>query len=184
LLLRQWFPVGQSFFGLQLGYFSSYLVLFFLGTVAWEHDWLAQLTWKQARPWLIVSVVLLPMMVITALLTGLLAGKPVNVNGGFSLPAVLYAFWEPFVAWGIIATYLVWFRDQANRPSAFWQYLGTRAYAVYILHAPILVGVSLELRPWHAPALMKFAVTGTLALMATVAASSLVLKIPGARRIL
>ncbi len=42
-----------------------------------------------------------------------------------------------------------------------------RAYAVYIIHPPVLVGVSLLLHPWVAPALLKFCVTGLLACVAT-----------------
>jgi peptidoglycan/LPS O-acetylase OafA/YrhL len=123
-------------------------------------------------------------MVVTAILTGALSGRPVNFNTGFSIPAIVYAFWEPFVAWGIIAAYLVWFRENSNRPSVVWQYLGVRAYAAYILHAPVLVAVGVLFRPWQAPALAKFAVTGSLACLATLALSSLVFLIPGTRRVL
>ncbi len=45
---------------------------------------------------------------------GLASGKTASTNGGLGVGAILYAFWEPFVAWGIIATYLVWFREQAT----------------------------------------------------------------------
>jgi hypothetical protein len=48
--------------------------------------------------------------------------------------AFLYAFWEPFIAWGIIAALLLWFRGHLNQPSATWEWLGRRAYAVYIIH--------------------------------------------------
>jgi fucose 4-O-acetylase-like acetyltransferase len=38
LILRQWYPVGTSLFNLQIGYFSSYIFLFALGTVAWQSN--------------------------------------------------------------------------------------------------------------------------------------------------
>jgi hypothetical protein len=66
--------------------------------------------------------------------------------------AFLYAFWEPFIAWGIIAALLLWFRGHLNQPSATWEWLGRRAYAVYIIHPPVLVGISLLLHRWVAPA--------------------------------
>lgn len=184
LLIRQWIPVGKNIFSLQLGYFSSYIFLYVLGTFAWQKNWLSRLTWKQARGWLIVSVMVMPGLLIVAVLMGALSGKPFNSDGGLGLPAILYAFWEPFVAWGIIAWYLVWFRDHANKSSGLWEYLAARAFAVYILHAPVLVAVGVLLRPWVAPALVKFAVTGPLALAATLGLSSLVLLLPGARRVL
>ena len=180
LLIRQWVPVGKNVFQLQLGYFSSYIFLFAIGTVAWQRNWFARLTWKTVRPWVVVSIVLLPALIVTVVLT---AGKHANFGGGLSFPAILYAFWEPFVAWGIIAAYLVWFRSYGNRPSQVWEYLGARAYAVYIVHAPVLVAIGVLLRGWQAPAMAKFAVVGALACLGSVALSSLVLRIPGARRV-
>jgi peptidoglycan/LPS O-acetylase OafA/YrhL len=184
LLIRQWFPVGKNIFALQLGYFSSYTFLFFLGTIAWQKNWFSRLSWRQVRGWLILSVVLVPSLVVTAVAMRSLAGQSFNSNGGLALPAILYAFWEPFVAWGVIGAYLVWFREHANAPSAIWEYLGARAYTAYIIHPPVLVAVSVVLRSWAAPALVKFAVTGSLALLATLGLSSLLLLLPGARRVL
>jgi hypothetical protein len=114
LLIRQWAPVGRSILGLQLGYFSSYIFLFALGTIAWRRNWLDSLTWTTVRPWAILSVILLPAMVVTALVSGLFTGKLVDITGGLSFPAIVYAFWEPFVAWGIIAAYLCWFRENVR----------------------------------------------------------------------
>jgi peptidoglycan/LPS O-acetylase OafA/YrhL len=184
LLLRQWVAVGDSVIGLQIGYFASYTFLFALGTIAWQRNWLDRLTWKDARPWLILSIVLLPMMVVTGVVAGKLTGHLPNVNSGFSIPAILYAFWEPFIAWGIIAAMLVWFHQHANKPSALWEFLAARAYAVYIIHAPVLVAISLLLRGWHGPALSKVAVTGSLACCASLVVASLLLMLPGARRVL
>ncbi len=183
LFIRQWVPVGKNVWGLQLGYFSSYIFLFAIGMVAWQRNWLERLTWKDARLWAIVSVIAFPTLLITAIAFGRFEGKPVNFAGGLSLPAIVYSFWEPFVAWGIIASYLVWFREHGNRPSKVWEYLGLRAYAVYILHAPVLVAVSVALRSLELPAIAKIAVTGSLACFATLLVSSLVLRIPGARRV-
>src|ERR1700677_961482 len=52
LAIRQFVPVGQNVFGLQLAYFAGYIFLFAVGIAAWRHDWLRQLTWKNARPWI------------------------------------------------------------------------------------------------------------------------------------
>jgi fucose 4-O-acetylase-like acetyltransferase len=180
VLIRQWVPVGKNVFQLQLGYFSSYIFLFAIGTVAWRRNWFARLTWKTVLPWIVVSIVLLPALIVTVALT---AGKHANFGGGLSFPAILYAFWEPFVAWGIIAAYLVWFRSHGNRASQVWEYLGARAYAVYIIHAPVLVAIGVALRGWQAPAMAKFAVVGPLAYLGSLAISSLVFRIPGARRV-
>jgi peptidoglycan/LPS O-acetylase OafA/YrhL len=54
-----------------------------------------------------------------------------------------------------------------NQPSAFWNWLNRRAYAVYIIHPPVLVGIALLLHSWAAPALVKFGVVGSAGLRGT-----------------
>jgi peptidoglycan/LPS O-acetylase OafA/YrhL len=75
-------------------------------------------------------------------------------------------------------------RRFGNQPSGFWSWLNRRAYAVYIIHPPILVGVSVLLHPFVAPALVKFAVTGTLTCAACWLIADPLVRMPGLRRIL
>jgi peptidoglycan/LPS O-acetylase OafA/YrhL len=110
------------------------------------------------------------------------AGKS-NFSGGLSWPAILYAFWEPFVAWGLIAAWLLIFRAYMNQPSPLWPWLNRRAYAVYIIHPPVLVGVSLLLRGWVAPALLKWGVVGLLACACCWLVADPLVRLPGVRRI-
>jgi len=184
LMIRQFVPVGENVFGLQLGYFAGYIFLFAVGIAAWRYDWLRQLQWKNARPWLITLIVAWPCLpgaiVVSRMLNG--AGKS-NFGGGLSWTAIVYALWEPFVAWGLIALWLLVFRERMNWPSAFWDWLGRRAYAVYIIHPPVLVGLSLLLHPWIAPALVKFGVTGLLTCVATWVIADPLVRLPGIRRI-
>jgi hypothetical protein len=106
-----------------------------------------------------------------------------NFGGGLSWTAILYAFWEPFVAWGLIAAWLLVFRKHMNQPSALWSWLNRRAYAVYIIHPVGLVGVSLLLRGWVAPALVKCGVVGLLACAVCWLAADPLVRLPGLRRV-
>jgi len=183
LAIRQFVPVGQNVFGLQLGYFSSYIFFFALGIAAWRHDWLNQLQWKHLGPSIVALVLAWPTLPIAyyLVITGRIAES--SFGGGLSGVAILYAFWEPFVAWGIAGLFLLVFRDRMNRPSPSWDWLNRRAFAVYILHPPILVGLALLFHHWLAPALLKFAVTGTLACAACWLVSDPIVRLPGIRDI-
>jgi hypothetical protein len=184
LAIRQFAPVGENVIGLQLAYFASYIFLFALGIAASRFDWLRQLRWKDARVFVIGLVVTWPVMPGAILLARALNGPgKSNFAGGLSWPAIVYALWEPFVAWGLIAAWLLIFRAYMNRPSGLWNWLNRRAYAVYIVHPPVLVALSLLLHPWHAPALMKFAVVGTLTCIATWLIADPLVRIPGIRRV-
>lgn len=182
--IRQFVPTGENVFGLQLGYFATYVVLFGIGIAAWRYDWLRQLSWKNVRTGMIALVIAWPVMPVTIAVARALSGRGgSNFSGGFSWTAVLYALWEPFVAWGLIAVWLLVFRERMNQPSPLWSWLDRRAYAVYIIHPPVLVGISMVLRGWVAPALVKFGVVGGLVIVATWLLADPLVRMPGVRRV-
>ena len=184
LAIRQVVPVGESVIGLQLGYFASYVFLFALGCRAAAGRWLERVTPAQARTWGAVSLLTLPVLFVTVALAGALDGRPVDVNGGLGLPAVVYAFWEPLVAWGVMAALLVGFRRHGNRPSARWARWNGQAYAAFVLHAPVLVGTSVLAAGWHAPALLKFVAVSMAATVASFGLAALLRRLPGVTRVL
>ena len=151
-----------------------------MGIAAWRFDWLRQLTWKNARPGIIALLIAWPCMPVGIAVAHAVTGRGgSNFSGGLSWTAILYALWEPFVAWGLIALWLLVFRERMNQPSALWAWLNRRAYAVYIIHPPVLVGISLLLHGWVAPALVKFGVVGLLACIATWLAADPLVRLPG-----
>jgi peptidoglycan/LPS O-acetylase OafA/YrhL len=184
LAIRQFVPVGQNVFGLQLAYFAGYIFLFAVGIAAWRHDWLRQLSWKNARPWIRTLGIAWSALPVGILIIRAVTGnRNPDTSGGLSWASILYAFWEPFVAWGLIAAWLLVFRKHMNAPSSFWNWLNRRAYAVYIIHPPVLVGIALLLHTWAAPALVKFAVVGTLACIVSWLVSDPLVRLPGVRRV-
>lgn len=184
LAIRQFVPTGKNVIGLQLGYFAPYIFLFAIGILAWQHNWIRQLEWKQVRPWVIALLVAWPMLPISIIISMRVFGPgKANFGGGLTWPAIFYAFWDPFVAWGLIAAWLLIARAYMNKPSQFWSWLNRRAYAVYIIHPVVLVGISLLLHPWIAPAILKFAVTGTITCVATWLIADPLVRIPVVRQI-
>jgi peptidoglycan/LPS O-acetylase OafA/YrhL len=184
LAIRQVVPTGVNIIGLQLGYFAGYTFLFALGIAAWRHDWLRQLEWKQARVWVIGLIFTWPLLPLGIFAARALNGPgKSNFGGGLSWTAILYAMWEPFVAWGLIAAWLLLFRSRMNQESQLWKWLNRRAYAVYIIHPPVLVAISLLLHPWIAPALLKFGVTGALSCIACWLLADPLVRLPGLSRV-
>jgi peptidoglycan/LPS O-acetylase OafA/YrhL len=184
LAIRQFIPTGANVFGLQLGYFATYVVLFAAGIAMWRNDWLRQLNSKNARTAVIALVVAWPLMPLGSFLASAILGPgKANFSGGLSWTAVLYALWEPFVAWGLIAAWLLVFRARMNQSSPLWSWLNRRAYAVYIIHPVVLVGVSLLLHGWIAPALVKWGVVGTLACIGSWLVADPLVRLQGVRRV-
>jgi len=177
--LRLVWPVGTSVWGLQFGYFASYVILFAAGMAAAEHGWWLAVPDRAARTWRIVAWCTVPVL--------LLAFAPLplgNPMGGWSAAAVVYAFWEPFVAWGIVLTLLVGAQARHRPSGPVGAALARRAFAIYVIHPPVLVAVSLAARdlPW--PALIKFALTGSIACVLCFLLAGLLLRVPGVGRVL
>ncbi|TXH46862.1 MAG: acyltransferase [Burkholderiaceae bacterium] len=184
LAIRQVVPVGENHWGLQLGYFASYIFLFVLGTVAWRHRWLERVHRAQARRWGRVALYTVPLLVATAAATGAMAGKPVDFNGGLGVAAVVYAFWEPFVAWGVIARLVVGFRDRPGPPSPRWAGWNANAYGAFILHAPVITGLAVALAGWGAPPALKFALVLAAGTALSFTLAGWLKRLPGAGRVL
>ena len=96
--LRLAVPVGAEIAHMQIGYFASYVLLFAVGCVASRHRWLERIEWRYVRRWWVTALVAIPLLPVAFLGWHALVRAPVGVAGGWSFDALLYAFWEPFVA--------------------------------------------------------------------------------------
>jgi ABC-type Co2+ transport system permease subunit len=115
---------------------------------------------------------------------GALQGKPVRFESGYGLPAVVYGFWEPFVAWGTIAALVYVFRTRFNRPSNFWRRWGASACGAYIVHAPMVVGLSVLFSDWQGLAVFKRLMIGLAATIFSFLIAEGLRRWPGFRTVL
>lgn len=179
-LVRLFIPVGRNVVGLQLAYFPAYILLFVGGCMSARHHLLEKIGFKDARPWAVVSVILLILLPLVMVFHGAQG----SFAGGWTLNAAFYAFWDPFIAWGIILTLLWFFRCHGPAETPFAAALARRAYAAYIVHPPVIVLLSLLAREWAAPPLLKFAVVGLAGCIGAFVTASVLLLTPGSRKIL
>jgi glucan biosynthesis protein C len=178
--IRIYQPIGTSVANLQLCYFASYVALFLLGLHAGERKWLEGFPEKMGIRWFGVSLYAgLPLWLVVVGSAGTL------IYGGLRWQSLAYALWESFVAIGFSIGLMAFFRKYLNVENAFTQLLARNSFAVYMFHAPILISISLLLRSWQAPLLVKHIAVAPLAFAATLAVSFLVLRrIPGLKAVL
>lgn len=182
-LLRLVWPVGVNVGFLQLGYFASYIVLFAAGCAGAEQRWLEQIPESLKSRWVRIAWAAFPIFPLVALFGSQVPWLHGRAEGGLNLQALVYAFWEPFVAWGFILGLLCFFQRQFAQLSGVWPTLARRAFLIYIIHPPVVVGVALAWRDVAVPALVKFLVTGSLACALCYFIAGLALRIPGVARI-
>jgi peptidoglycan/LPS O-acetylase OafA/YrhL len=183
-LLRLRWPVGWEVLALQFGYFASYIVLFLAGCLGANGGWLERVPVDRLRAWRTVSVI----SAVTFPVVMMLAARPsttanASASGGWNILAALYAFWEPLFAWGVILSLLVFYQSRFVALGPLWRKLARRAYLIYIIHPPILVGVALAMRSFAAPALLKFALAGAAASALCFVAAGALLKSPTVSRV-
>jgi surface polysaccharide O-acyltransferase-like enzyme len=182
-LLRFAWPVGENVAFLQLGYFASYVVLFAAGCVGADQGWLERIPDNRKKRWLRIAWAVFPIFPLVALLGRHVPWLHGPAEGGLNLQALTYAFWEPFVAWGFILGLLTLFQRRFASLTGVWARLARRAFLIYIIHPPVLVGVALVWRDIAAPAVFKFLVTGSLACALCYLIAGLALRSPAVARI-
>jgi glucan biosynthesis protein C len=155
--VRLVYPTGKEFLGMQLGYFPQYILLFGLGIVAYENNWLEQIISRTSDFWVRISFICV-FIIIVALLFGATANSVDAFTGGFYWQAFVYAMWEPFMCVGISLKLLTSFREKYNTKSNFWSAMALSSYPVYIIHAPISVLMEGLLIKTHLHPFIKFSI--------------------------
>ena len=183
-IVRIWLPAGWNFelLNLQLGFFPQYIALFILGLMAYRRNWfmgISEATGKLWRNIAIATIVLLPILLI---LGG--AEDPTPFLGGFHWQALVLALWEQFLCMAMIITLLVWFRRRFNHQGSLAKTMSASAYTVYIIHAPVIVLVTLALRDISLYPLIKYPLVALIVVPLCFLLGNIIRKLPLARNIL
>ena len=152
-------------------------MLFAAGCAGADARWLERIPEDRIRLWRRIAWVVLPIFPMVAYF-GARLPWPGRAEGGWNLPALTYALWEPLFAWGFMLALLCLFQRRFAVLGSLWAKLARRAYLIYIIHPPILVGTAVAWRDIAAPALLKFALTGSVACLLCYVAAGLLLRVP------
>ncbi len=184
-LIRIPFPVGTGVLGMPLWYFAQYIVLFIAGILAYRYDLFSQLsrgctgllyTWPLWGPGVWVAL----MMAVQ----GFWRGNYALLDGGGTWQSLVFALWESFSAVAMCAGLLVLFRDYLNAQNRLARAMSGSAFAVYMFHAPVIVGVTLLFQPVDWPPFVKFAAMIPICLVTCFAVSYALTKVPVLKKIL
>jgi len=186
-LIRIKLPIGWSlkFFHLQFPFYAQYISFFALGILAYRRDWLTSLPSNIGRRWMTIGITAILCFPLLAILGGALKGQALKFTGGFYLQNLAYATWESFVCTGMAIGLLSLFKKRYNTHNRFTKLLSTNAYAVYLIHAPVIVLVSYAAQNIIMYPLLKFIIISIISVpLCFVVSHYLILRIPYARKIL
>jgi hypothetical protein len=161
-------------------------MLFALGIAARRRDWMLRTDERFA--WLTASACVglalaawLPLLA----LGGALSGQTAAYGGGLHWQAAALSLWESLVCFGMTFGVLVGFRTWLPRQGSFAKFMSDNAFAVYVVHPPILIALALWLAPAGLAPITKFAALWCLGVAVTFGlAAPLARRVPIVGRIL
>ncbi|HEX7307884.1 acyltransferase family protein [Lentzea sp.] len=148
-------------------YLPQYVLLFAAGVVAYRRRWFESLPRRSG--WF--GVLLVAVSVVPMALGGYRGFVEADELAGHDVAYLLLALWEALFAVGVVLVLLRAFDRFAAGTSRLSRYLADNAFAVYLVHAPVIVGVVAVLHPLDAAPVPKFLLTLVLSAAASWAIS-------------
>lgn len=182
-LVRQVVPVGSFWHGLQFCFFPQYIALFPLGIVARRRGWIEALPARWGKPVLATAVIGAPVSIAAlTVLNTMMHGSFDDITGGPTWAAAIYAFWEQIFCVLFCVGLLIVFRDGFNLRNRLIGFFSDNGFAVYVIHPPVLVAITLAMRPLQWPPLAMFALAWGAALVASFAIAAVLRQVPILKR--
>jgi len=186
-IVRIWLPLGWNFepLNFQFPFFLQYICMYIVGIAAYRHNWLVRIPDAMGKLWLGVALLLI-LILFPALfvLGGALEGDISSFTGGLHWQCFGYAVWEQFTGVAMIIALLFLFRKWFNRQGRVSKAMSASAYTAYIIHAPVVVLVSLAIRNISLYPFLKFALAVLIAVPLCFALGNFIRQLPLAKRIL
>lgn len=166
-VIRIWLPVGWSlpYTGLQFPFFVQYIFMLILGIIAYQNNWLKAITYKTGIRWfLFAQIMILIVLPVLLYIGGETGGIDVFLGGG-TWQSFSWAIWEQIVGFAMIIGLLGISERFFNNQGVVARRLSDNAYAVYIIHTPIIVGISAIFVGWDINQLLKFVILAPVAIL-------------------
>lgn len=185
-LVRIWLPIGWAFgpLNLQFPFFPQYIGLFIMGIAAYRHNWFMGIPNAIGKFWSSIAIIFIVILLPALFVLGGASGDISPFMGGVHWQCFAYSFWEQFVGVAMIISLLVLFRNRFNRQGRVAKIMSASSYTAYIVHAPVLVLLTLAIRNITLYPLLKFALAGPIAILLCFALGNFIRQLPLARQIL
>lgn len=193
-IVRIWYPIDRwaPLFYLipsEIAHLPQYVALFALGIMAYRGDWLSKFPTRTGMIWLGIGLFAATAYYVYSLWGDKLfydvLGTGIIEIGGLDWRSLVFCLWEALVCIGLAAGLLVLFRARFDKqPSALWSALIGAAYAAYIIHVLIVVGIQMGFDAVELAPFIKFVLVTIIGIILSFGLGHLVRMVPGAKKIL
>jgi len=187
-VVRLWYAWDQwlLWHAVEPAHVPLYVLFMIGGILAYRNGWLETISPSLVKTWGIITVVGLCCVPVFVVVIGV-----TSVGGGFTLAALLYAFWEAFLGIGICTCLLIVFKHRWNSTGRIKGALAKNVYTVYLIQIPIILFLQARfiyggvLIPGGLPPLLQFVLVGAIAtVFCFLFANYIVRKIPYTDRVI
>jgi hypothetical protein len=143
-LVRIVSPIDAFPFGIPVAQIIQYVFMFSVGVIAVRYQWFEKMTGRHAQIW--SATILAAILVVFTLGFTILGVSDFSVfTGGASWPAFLFAVLDNITSMGMMFVIIWLFFVKFNKQGSALRNLSSSAYHMYLIHPPVLVGLSLGL---------------------------------------
>lgn len=177
--VRIWFSIDRwvtilGVLPVEAAHLPQYVGWFALGAIAHRRGWLETLSSRHGVAWLILGAATAAACYVWPLWNG----------GGVTLAALRWSAWEAVICTGLCIGLVVVFRDHATAPGWVARFAARNAYATYIFHIPVVLGLQLAIMHAAWPAIAKFGFVAGLGVPFSFLVAAGVRRMPGLRSLL
>ena len=183
-LVRIWYPIDRWVTLLvvpaEIAHLPQYLSLFVLGILAYRGNWLRRLPAATGMTWLGIGLAAAASYYAYHLSAqGWLSAVPEP------LQTLVWPTWEAFICVGLSVGLLVLLRERFNaQQGRLLSAMSGAAYAAYIVHLLVVVGLQSGLAPVSVPPFAKFIAVSLAGAALSFGIGHLLRQLPGARQVL
>jgi len=148
-LVRINFPIDSFPLGIPVGSMIQYTLMFSIGIIAVQNEWVQQMSKDQIKFWsLIIVGAYLTFFSYFVIFVGFDADLQVFLGGSPpTLEALLFAIVDNIISMGMIFVLIPIFYMRFNTQGPLLRDFSASSFHMYIVHAPILIMVSLVFAP-------------------------------------
>jgi hypothetical protein len=159
-----------------LAYLPQYVSFFLIGIAAYRRNWLRTAGEPMEKRGFCLAAIGTLILLPVALTPNL--GKPGGFLGNGHWQSGVYSLWDSAFAVGMSLGLLSFFRRRFDSPARLGQFMESQAFAVYVIHIPVIVLLALALRPVHIEQLLKFGLAAIIVVPLSFAVAYLIRRIP------
>ncbi|MHA2298460.1 MAG: acyltransferase family protein [Candidatus Hodarchaeales archaeon] len=142
-LFRLISPVDSFPLGFPFGFFPQYLMMFSVGIIATRYDWFEKMSNDHVKVWAItIAATFVAFFAYFFIFLGIDADFSVLL-GGFTLPSLIFSLVDNIICMGMIFVLIPIFYKRFNYQGTLLKKLSASSFNMYLIHAPILVAVTL-----------------------------------------